>query len=105
MPIRNTSESYEYDVLLKKIQKVIDEEYGGTAKFVESEKFLEIGFKDTKTERANFFTYLANQTDKTKTVKSVPVLKKLFKGLLGVELTSRVEVIRKTHIISNKPIF
>jgi len=107
MPKRETKKrensEYGYVELLLHIRAVIDEEYGGVAKFIESEKFLELGFEDTKSERSKFHTYMACQTDKTKTVKSLPVLKKLYKGLLDVDLESRI--VRTQIIISEKPIF
>ena len=95
---------YSYEDLLSNMRTYLNENYGGVAKFLESEKFLEIGFQDTKAERSKLHIYLANQTDKTKTVKSFPVLQKLYKGLLEIELTSRVEVVRTQIIISEKSI-
>ena len=101
---KSDTHTYSYEELLAKMQTLINEEYGGVAKFVETEKFLLLGFNDTKQDRSKFHTYLANQSDKTKIVKSFPILKKLYKILLNIELEGRIEVVRKQIIISNKSI-
>jgi hypothetical protein len=100
---KQEKKEYGYVDLLLHIRTVIDEEYGGVAKFIESDKFVEIGFEDSKSEKSKFHTYMACQTDKTKTVKSFPVLRKLYKGLLNIELESKI--VRTQVILAPKPIF
>lgn len=103
-PLDREAQSYSYDELLMNVRRIIDDEHGGVAKFIGSEKFIEIGFKDTKSERGKFHTYLACQSDKSKTVKSFPVLQRLYKGLLGVDLESKIKVERTQVILSNQHI-
>lgn len=96
--------SYDYKELLKHIRSHIDENLGGVAAFVNSPTFAELGFSTDPKDKAKIYTYLSIPTDSEAAikVKSLPVLKKLYKGLLGVNITSKMEVIRKQTIKSDK---
>ena len=107
MPKREEMEEqfeYDYDEVLTKIRTKIDEEYGGVAKFLESAKFSEMEIGEGKSGKAKIHIYLANQSDKSKTVKSFPVLKKLYKILLDVDLESKVVITRKQVILTSQKI-
>jgi len=93
------TQTYEYEEVLRYIRKHIDEEQGGVSKFLNSDKYLECGFKDSPNERAKMFTYLSLPAEGEKArTKSFPVMKKLYKGLLGVELVNKIKVIRTQMI-------
>lgn len=104
-PIKRERTEYGYEELLAHMRTIINEQHGGVAKFVESPEFRKCGFADTPAEKRNFHTYMAVQSDKSKTVKSVPVLKKLYKGLLDIELDSKIVVVRTQVILSDAAIF
>lgn len=98
---RGEAQLYAYEEVLKYIRKHIDEEQRGVSKFLHSDKYLGCGFKDSPNERAKMFTYLSLPAEgETARVKSFPVMKKLYKGLLGVELVNKIKVIRTQMIES-----
>lgn len=94
--------AYTYEELLIHMRKHIDKQFGGVAKFIESNEFLQCGLVNNKEERAKIFTYLSmpDSLGKSK-VKSFPVLEKLYKHLLGVEVESKIVVERKQILTTN----
>lgn len=108
MPVRTErgrkqeKHQYEYEVLLKHIRKYLDDKFGGVANFLDSDEFKECSFKDTPNERAKMFTYLSLPADGEKArVKSFPVLQKLYKRLLGVEVESKIKVVREQELFTD----
>ena len=106
MPVRRDKPNqekreYDYDELLVHIRKKIDGEYGGLAKFIKSEKFVECGFEPSPNETARMMTVLSLPADgMKKKVRSFQILKKLYKGLLGVDLENTLSVVRVQKIVT-----
>lgn len=93
---------YEYEKLLLYIRKHLDREYGGVANFLDSKDFVLSGFEDTPSEQAKMYTYLSLPPEGQKArVKSFPVLKKLYKYLLGINIKSKIKVSREQIILSD----
>lgn len=102
MPVRKESgkkqekHQYEYEYLLRHIRNYLDENFGGVSNFLETEDCKICGFEDTPNERAKMFTYLSLPAEGEKVrVKSFPVLQKLYKGLLGIEIENKIKVVRE----------
>ena len=101
--IKKEAIPYEYDELLRFIRSHIDAEFGGVSKFLDSPTFEELGFPTDDKEKRKMFTYLSLPAEgEKKKVKSVPILAKLFRGLLEVELESKMKIVRTQLITSNK---
>lgn len=96
---------YDYEVLLRHIRDHIDKEFGGVAKFLGTKDYLACGFTDTPNQRAKMHTYLSlPPKGESVGTKSFPVLKKLFTHLLGIELDSKIKVVRTQTLHSNTKI-
>lgn len=96
---------YSYDEVVDKLRLRIDEEFGGVAKFLESELYKETGLGESKQDKAKMFTYLSNPTeDGTRKVKSFPVIQKLLEVIEGATSTKTTERIVRTVIVTNKRI-
>ena len=110
MPIRGNAErekqtqrfEYSYDEVVDKIKEIIDQRFGGVGKFLDSEIYKKTGLGETKNDKAKIYTYLSNPTEKTKRVRSFPVIQKLFSALENTILQQEKETIIKTKIISLK---
>lgn len=113
MPVRGNSPEnqqekhrvcYEYEDLVVHLRKHIDEEFGGVANFLETEKFDKMGlFDNSKKGKSKMFTYLSLPAKGEKSrVKSFPTIKVLYKELLGIELDSTIQVIKVQKIYSDK---
>ena len=108
MPVRSRKAApkkkhvYEYEDLLRHIRKHIDAEFGGVTAFLNSDSFVDSGFVDTKKERAKMSTYLSLPKDgEASRVKSYPVLKKLYKHLLDVNVASEIVVSREQTLVTD----
>lgn len=95
-------QEYSYEDLLLRIRTHIDGEYGGVSNFLKHEMYEKCGFEVGAKETAKMFTYLAlpkETNDGTgRRIKSFPVLKKLYKGLLGVDIQNDIQV-QRTQVI------
>ena len=105
MPVREVvtkpkNFSYTYESLVEYIRSVIIERYGSLAAFVESNDFESVGFDNARTIKTNIYVYLS----KGSKTKSLPVLSKLYKYLLDIELVGKVKVIRELIITSSREI-
>jgi len=108
MPVRGkksppkSTHTYEYEALLRHIRKHIDAEFGGVTAFLKSDSFVSCGFVDTKRERSKMSTYLSlPKAGELSRVKSYPVLKKLYKHLLGVNVNSKIIVSREQTLVTD----
>lgn len=108
MPVRTPKKAeerhnYSYEELLGHIRQYIDDNFGGVSVFLNSDEYKECGFKDTPNERAKMFTYLSLPVEGERArVRSFPVLKVLFSCLLGIELESKIKVVREQTLTSDK---
>lgn len=95
------TQDYTYEDLLLRIRTHIDDKYGGVALFLQHKDYLKCGFDEA--ENAKMYTYLAlpREGNDGARVKSFPAMKKLFKGLLGIELENHIKVERKQMISGN----
>lgn len=105
MPKKKTTEEkqYSYEELLRGIRTHIDEAYGGVSKFLQHEDYTgKCGFVES--ERSKIFSYLSISKDGTfsaSRTKSFPMVQKLYKVLLDIDLTSKIVVSREQVISCN----
>ena len=111
MPVRTNrkpsgergAKEYDYDDLLIYLRAVLEAKYEGLTGFLRSDKYKDCGFSTEPKELARMMTVLSLPTKGTKKkVRSFPILQVLFKELVGIELTNRIEVIRVQKIVANK---
>lgn len=94
-PAAGEMKEYQYGELLVRIRAYIDDTYGGVAKFLSHEDFKKCGFKGTKADGDKMYIYLSlPREEDSRRIKSFPVVAKLYKGLLGIELKNDIKVLR-----------
>jgi len=97
-----TEWNYTYKELLVHLRSQLDTRYGGVAKFLGTEDYLACGFEDNPKQEAKMYTYLSLPAEgEPVRTKSFPVLYKLYKGILGVEISSKIKVVRTQELHSS----
>lgn len=91
---KNGKEEISYPDLLLYINNYIRSQYTTVTAFLNSPDFVKCGFNER--EKYNVANYLAIPTDWSKVTKSIPCMKKLYKGLLNTELDVTVRTYRET---------
>lgn len=99
----------DYNTLVQAIRKEIDEKHGGLTAFLNSGKLHKYGIEDTPKERAKLFTYLSLPSEKNKdkpkkSVRSFPVMAKLFKKMFNITLSNEIKVVKTQEIFADKEI-
>jgi hypothetical protein len=94
--------THTYEELLVRIRKHIDETYGGVAALIAHKDFTrKCKFESSEATHSKIYVYLSlPQNGEGAKVKSFPVLQKLYKGLLGIELKNKIQVMRSQIITS-----
>ncbi len=96
---------YDYETLAEGIRNHIINTYGSVTEFFNHEDFIKkCGFTKADKSSSSMFTYLSVPTGeegpgKRKIVRSFPVISKLYRGLLGVELESKIKI-ERTQVIT-----
>jgi hypothetical protein len=89
----------EYYDLLCFVRTYIDRNYGSVTQFFNSEDAQKCGLKNTTQEKNKLMNYLSIPKEHAeKKVSSAPMLNKLMKGLLGIEVRVETTVTRITDI-------
>lgn len=91
-------ETYSYESLMDEVRAHIIEHYGGVAEFLRSEKYKEEFGIGQKT-KANVRIYLSNGANGGKVTKSFPMLKRLYKLVIGIELEAQT-IVTRTQVIT-----
>ena len=105
MTTRHTMIEVTYDELLLHINKYINKRFGSVSKFLLSKEADKLGFNESDSQRNKLMTYLSIPMEgKTKTVKSLPAIQKLYKALLNAKIESSVKVSRQTTIYIDTPL-
>lgn len=95
-PKKNQEVEYTYEGLLAKLREKIDGEFGGVTAFLKSKEYKKLKFEDSATMRGRMMSVLSKPADgERKKVRSFPILQKLYSGMFGIELKSKVKVIRE----------
>ena len=89
-------QTFTYEDLLKRIRNYIDVTYDGVANFLKHSDLEKCGFGTDSKEAAKMYTYLAlpKEGAEGRRTKSFPVVQKLYKGLLGIDIESDIVVTR-----------
>tara|TARA_Y100000034_G_scaffold29728_2_gene36241 strand:+ start:10883 stop:11254 length:372 start_codon:yes stop_codon:yes gene_type:complete len=91
---------YDYDYLLVRLNKIIEERFGGISGFIKSKEYAEAGYTDR--DDSKIYTYLSLPKDGgAKRVKSFPTLQKIYEILEGVELKKEIRI-ERVMVITTK---
>ena len=91
---------YEYEQLIDYLRTKLTAEFGSISGFMTELNFERINIKFTANEKSKMFTYLSLPVR----TKSFPLIEKMYKEFLGIELVKKLKVVRVMSVYSTTEI-